>query len=107
MSIYREFEEFVKRSGEKIDEQRTQGGLKTVWEIGSRVVVIDEEPDREDQRIVMVVLEAEEGEVIEYLSPASVLGGALEQFSISVSPERISSPSQLRLILGEMRREAE
>ena len=103
MNIYREFEEFIKRNGRLVEERRTAGGLKSVWEIGNRMVMIDEEPDEEDQRVVMVVLVEGDRELVEYLSPVSVLGGALEQLPVAVSPERISSPSQLELILRELK----
>jgi len=102
MNIYREFEKFVKDYGYKIGERRTYGGLKTIWKIGNRVVIIDEEPYKDNQRIVMVLLEDDER--IEYLSPASVFGGALEQFAVGIPPEQVCLPSRLASILEELKR---
>ncbi len=102
MTIYERFENFVKEKGKPVKETESFGGKKTVWEVGNRIVVIDENPFEDNQRIVMVIVLEGDNEIIEYLSPASVFGGALEQLPVSVSPDKISSPSVLELILKEL-----
>ena len=102
VNIYKEFEDFVKAHGTLVETRESYGGMKTVWRLGNRTVVIDENPFREEDRIV-IILKGEKP-IIEYLSPSAVQGGAMEQLSdtMSLKDPSISSPAQLEKVLEEM-----
>ena len=102
MSIYKRFEEFVKNHGTLIETKESYGGMKTIWQMGNRTIVIDENPFEESDRVVIVILEEES--LIEYLSPSAVRGGAMEQLAYMIKPGRefISHPYRLQKILKEL-----
>ena len=102
MRIYKRFEDFVKTHGTLVETRESYGGMKTVWQMGNRTVVIDENPFEESDRIVIVILEKES--LIGYLSPSAVRGGAVEQLAYMMKPGRepIFHPSRLERILEEL-----
>lgn len=102
MSIYKRFEEFVKNHGTLVETKESYGGMKTIWQVGNRTIVIDENPFEESDRIVVVILEEES--LIEYLSPSAVRGGTIEQLAhmMKLGREPIFHPSRLEKILEEL-----
>lgn len=102
INIYKEFEDFVKAHGTLIETRESHGGVKTAWQVKDRTIVIDENPFREEDRIVIIL--KGENPIIEYLSPSAVQGGAMEQLShmMNLKNPSISSPAQLERVLKEI-----
>jgi hypothetical protein len=103
--LYGEFERFVKENGKKV-EIAGLSNKESVWEIENLLVVIDEYPILEEDRIVTVIdLNGGDFFYIIYLSPLALKNGAREFFGII--DWRISSKERLFQIFKKIKRKSQ
>jgi hypothetical protein len=99
-SIYKEFEETVRRKGEKVNiELFGPLGAKSAWIVGDLLITLEEgTPLRENRRVVSVIDRGENRQkLFLYLSPDAVQSGA--EYIFGIADPKICSEKRLEEIL--------
>jgi len=90
--VYREFTDYVKKNGTKIDW--TPGPGKEVYHINNVYVVLDKLATVPEDLIVIVL--AENNKTL-YISPAAIKGQ--KRLGAKTFPEKLSNPKILKVLL--------